>query len=183
MAAFILAPALLVGAYLLKGRGDVTYQQADDGNSYYVLNRPDARAAANMLARVRGKLEALVADVQTEYPDNADARRLAAKFNPANISEGSPHSGYTSFTVDKGAKVVLCIRQKEDERLVPEDVVVYVAVHELAHIMTNEIGHTDVFWANNRILVDRAETLGLYKAIHFETTPQPYCGLTIDKTL
>lgn len=149
-----------------------------DGRSYLVLQKPDASSAANLLAMVRGDLDSLVQHVSGADPDDPDFQRLRDKFNPDAISEGSPGSGYTSYTVDKGARVVLCIRQS-DGQFVPKNVIMYVAVHELAHIMTNSIGHTPDFWANNARLLKAAKSMGIYHDQNFAESPQPYCGIHI----
>jgi predicted metal-dependent hydrolase len=54
-------------------------------------------------------------------------------------------------------KLYFCIRQKdEDETLVEENTITFVAIHELAHIMTKSIGHTDEFWNNFKRLIKRS---------------------------
>jgi hypothetical protein len=178
MAAFlpILAAAALYG--LSSQNRDVVYTKATvDGRSYLVLRRKDSAAAANLLAMIRRDLESLVAHVAQMDPSDEDFARLAKKFNPDAISEGSPGSGYTSYTVDK-ASVVMCIRQSSGE-FVPKNVIVYVAVHELAHIMTSTVGHTPEFWANNARLLDAAKQIGVYESQDFSKAPQPYCGMHI----
>lgn len=176
----VLAAAALYG-YSRNDR-DVVYTKATvDGRGYLVIRRRDAAAAANLLASVRRDLETLVAHVVRTNPDDADYVRLKTKFDPDAISEGSPGSGYTSYTVDKGARVVLCIRQTSGE-FVPKNVIVYVAVHELAHIMTSTVGHTPEFWANNARLLQAAKMIGIYTDQDFDNSPQPYCGIHIGST-
>jgi hypothetical protein len=172
----ILAAAALYG--VSTRNQDVQYTKATvDGRSYLVLKRKDARDAANLLAMVRRDLESLVAHVAKQSPDDSDFARLAKKFNPEAVSEGSPGSGYTSYTIDK-ASVVLCIRQSSGD-FVPKNVIMYVAIHELAHIMTSTVGHTPEFWANNTRLLDAAKQIGIYEPQDFSKTPQPYCGMHI----
>ena len=173
----VVAAAALYG--FLASNKEVTYIKSTvDGRMYLVLKRRDAASAANLLAVVRRDLESLVKHMRANFPDDEDVSRLVRKFNPSAISEGSPGSGYTSYTVDKGARVVLCIRQSNGD-FVLRNVIVYVAVHELAHIMTSSTGHTPEFWANNSRLLTAAESAGLYTPQDFEQSPQPYCGMHI----
>ena len=52
-----------------------------------------------------------------------------------------------SFNLNKGEKVVLCIRTRDKkEELIEENTITFVAIHELAHVMTKSVGHTDE-WA------------------------------------
>ena len=39
---------------------------------------------------------------------------------------------------------------------------VYVGLHELAHVLCDEIGHTDKFYAIFDKLMDKAEEIGVY---------------------
>lgn len=150
-----------------------------DGHSYLVLRRSDSRDAANLLAVITNDLSGLVAHMHNKFPDDADVQRLKAGYNPRVVSEGSPSSGYTSYTIDKGVRMVLCMRQT-DGSFVPKNVIMYVAIHELAHVMTKQVGHEDVFWKNNARLLNEAQTIGLYRDMDLSKAPQPYCGMHID---
>lgn len=173
----VLAAAALYG--VSSQNRDVAYTKATlDGRKYLTLRKPDAANAANLLASVRADLETVVRHAEQKFPDDEDVKRLRKKFNPDAISEGSPGSGYTSYTVDKGAKVVLCIRQS-DGSFVPKNVILYVAVHELAHIMSSTIGHNAEFWENNARLLESAKASGVYVTQDFKSAPQPYCGIKI----
>ena len=60
-----------------------------------------------------------------------------------------------------------------------ENIMMFVALHELAHIMTKSVGHTDEFWDNFRYLLKKAIKLGVYKDVNFEKNPVDYCGTKI----
>jgi hypothetical protein len=179
MAALIplLGAAALYGYYSSNREVELVHATVD-GEKYLVLRRPDRASAANLLAIVRRDLESLVAHMHEKNKDDEDCTRLHKKFNPRALSEGAPGAGYTSYTVDKGARVVLCIRQ-EDGSFVPRNVILYVAIHELAHIMTSSVGHGADFWENNKRLLDAAKEMAIYYEQDFTRTPQPYCGMHI----
>ena len=48
--------------------------------------------------------------------------------------------------------------------------------------MTDEIGHTDKFWANMKYLLEQAIQIGVYNYEDYKQTPQMYCGLEINST-
>lgn len=164
--------------------GEVEYVRSRvDGRKYLVRKLGDSREAADRLATIAAKLTALVQHVMAkDGPQNADARRLYKNFDPDNISEGGMEHGYTSYSVNKGEKIVLCIRQT-DNSFVDENVIVYVAVHELAHLMTAEVGHTASFWAHFQYLIGQAVDIGIYRAVDFDARPQPYCGIEITSSV
>lgn len=149
-----------------------------DGRKYIVRKLDDSQQAANLLALVNKDLLGLIYHMMAKYPNNSDVKRLYKNFNPDSISEGSIESGYTSYSVNKGEKIILCIRQK-DNSFVSQNVLMYVAIHELAHLMTEEVGHTDMFWDNFKFLLEEAIGIGIYVKVDFNKAPRDYCGIKI----
>ena len=112
-----------------------------------------------------------------------DLTRLQQRFNPDNLSESTPDKKYTSYSVNKGEKIVFCLRSKDErETLVRENIMMFVALHELSHVMTKSVGHTEEFWDNFRFLLKVAINQGLYQNINYNDTPKDYCGTTITDT-
>lgn len=157
-------------------------QSMVDKRIYIVRKLPNSQAAADYLADVNIKMIKLVKHMIAKYPKNDEAKQLYQNFNPEAISEGSPDSGYTSYSVNKGEKLILCIRQK-DNTFVEINVILYVAIHELGHIMTKEVGHTEHFWENFRLLLQEAIDLGIYTKIDYKENPHDYCGIKITNSI
>jgi hypothetical protein len=111
-----------------------------------------------------------------------DIDRLISNFNPDAFSETTPDSKYTSYSVNKGEKINFCVRSKTDDKLVKENIMTFVAIHELGHLMTKSIGHEPDFWSNMRLLLKIAIDNGLYQNVDFNKKPEPYCGITISDT-
>jgi predicted metal-dependent hydrolase len=112
-----------------------------------------------------------------------DIARLVRNFNPDAFSETTPDAKYTSYSVNKGEKIVFCLRDKKDgEYLVKENIMTFVAIHELAHLMTKSIGHEPEFWNSFKLLLKIAIDNGIYKNIDFNSTPKDYCGVKITDT-
>lgn len=164
--------------------GEVEYVKSTIDERYYLVRKlPNNQQAADYLADVNLKLIRLVKHMMAKYPTNQEVvANLYKNYNPNAISEGSYESGYTSYTVNKGEKLILCIRQK-DQTFVDKNTIVYIAVHELAHIMTTELGHTDSFWSNFKMLLNEAMEIGLYKKVDFNNKPQDYCGIKITSSI
>lgn len=175
----------VVYAYVTAGMQEVEYVRSDvDGKDYLVQKKEDSKGAADVIAAVTADMVALVKHMAAKFPDDPDVRRLVDNFDPSAISEGSATSGYTSYTVDKGAKMVMCVRQDDKAgTLVDKNVVLYVAIHELGHIMTSQIGHTDSFWMNNKRLLKEAIAEGIYTKTDFASAPAPYCGIDIKSSV
>jgi predicted metal-dependent hydrolase len=154
-----------------------------DEKEYLVRNLEDKQEAANLLARIRQKLENLIKELHITNPDKEEYVRLKERFNPEQITEAGKNNKYTSYSINKGEKIVLCIRQRNDqEELIDENTITFVALHELAHIMTKSVGHTQEFWDNFKILLKEAIDRDIYKRIDYNKYPQEYCGITVSDT-
>tara|TARA_B100000524_G_scaffold329217_1_gene214344 strand:- start:10 stop:588 length:579 start_codon:yes stop_codon:yes gene_type:complete len=151
-----------------------------DGKTYLVRNLPDKKEAADLIANVKEKLVKLVDYLENKYPNDPRVERMVINFKPDKIMESTPDSKYTSYSVNKGEKVVLCLRSRNsNEELVEENVLMFVALHEMAHICTKSIGHTDEFWTNFKWLLQKSIEINIYTKQDFRKDPQEYCGTTI----
>ena len=148
-----------------------------------VRNVEDNQNAANLMATIRQKLDKITDYICKKYPNDDRGFRLKKKFNANNIEESESGSKFTSFSVNKGEKIVFCIRSKDKfANLEDENLIMFVALHELAHIMTISIGHTEEFWNNFRFLLKESIKLGIYKRHNFKQKPEKYCGTMITDT-
>ena len=174
-------------AYLQGESSEVEYVRSNvDGRQYLVQKIKQEGAgsseAADALGKISADIEALIRHMQEKYPNDERTKLMAQRFNPQNVSEGNAHSGYSSYSVDKGAKLVLCLRQTDDSFAKP-NVVLYVALHELAHLATKEIGHPPIFWKNFAWILKEAVAIGIYKKIDYSKNPEPFCGISVDSSV
>src|SRR5690606_2313072 len=130
---------------------EVKYIKSDiDGREYLVRDLDDKQKASNMLARVRFNLvkltDYLVANKNKYNKEKVYIDRLAEKIYTVTINESSEDSMYTSYSVNKGEQLVFCLRSKYYINKIHDlNLIMYVALHEIAHIACPEYGHTDLF--------------------------------------
>lgn len=55
----------------------------------------------------------------------------------------------------------------------------FVAIHELAHLMTESIGHKQEFWKNFKFLIGEAKSVSIYDPVDYKKKPMEYCGMSI----
>jgi len=151
-----------------------------DGNKYCVRDRVMINDAVNLLAEAVNRMKQLVNYVSKEYPNDEDVIRLKQNFNPNKISETLPTSELTAFSENKGEKMAFCLNKtKNTGTLIDINTLTFVAIHELAHIMTKSIGHKQEFWKNFKFLLENAVKIGIYKPVDYKKENQSYCGMTI----
>ena len=157
--------------------------RANNGNEYLVRNLPDKVEAANKLGSISDSLKNLVNSLN-ENDDNKSKyiKQLKESFNHEYITENIPGSLYVAYSVNKGEELSLCIRKKGTEEFIDDNTIIFVAIHELAHIMTPETGHTPLFWDNMKYLLEQASSQGIYMPVDYSQSPVKYCGMDINST-
>jgi hypothetical protein len=180
---FAITGTALATYYTRKALFEMSYVKSTvDDNSYLVRNLPDKLEAANRLAEVRSRILRLITHFKQSKSDNQIALDILKNFDaePTRFSESTPDSSYTSFTLNKGEKIHVCLRQKNSSQdLVDVNILTFVTLHEVGHIGTREIGHTPLFWNNFAWILKQAEELGIYEFQNFAEQPVPYCGISI----
>jgi hypothetical protein len=182
-------PAALLGTGLavayLYTRGPtnlVSVKSNRTNQSYQVQNLPDKQDACERMANIHEKLETLIVKYKSDPNTNADARvrTMIDRFNPDNMCENNVDSDSTAYSENKGEKIVVCLRDKQPPYpLVEENTVMFVVLHEMAHLMTSSMGHTPEFWANFRRILQDAIGAGIYQNVNYAQSPVKYCGMTI----
>ena len=158
-------------------------KSSTDGNKYYVRNLPDKEKAANKLAEIGNSLKTLIESLNEKDSEKGEyIKQLKKSFNAEYITENIPGSVYVAYSVNKGEELSLCIREKDTEKFIDNNIILFVAIHELAHIMTPETGHTPLFWDNMKYLLEQASSIGIYQPQDYSQNPVTYCGMEINST-
>ena len=165
--------------YLNKQK-NIKYEKSNiDDRKYLVRKLKDSNDAANKLAELNKHILTIVDHCQTTKKENV--KLLKENYNPDTLSETIPGSKYTSYSVNKGEEIAICIRNK-DNTFMNINTILFVTIHELAHVMTLSTGHTKEFWNNMKYLLEEAEKLNLYKPVNYNKYNESYCGMTINST-
>jgi hypothetical protein len=179
--------ALIVGAGAVLalnpfGVRNITSVKASNGKTYMVQNMPDKQEAAEMMSQVQDRIGKLIQKYKDDPASLADPRNriLIDRFNPDNMCENDITADSTSYSENKGEKIVVCLRDKEPpHRFVEINTVMFVVLHEMAHLMTTTTGHTPEFWTNFKKILQDGVSVGIYTPSNYSKSPVKYCGMTI----
>lgn len=178
---YLFVICILVGyIYVEYFKTTLVYQKSTvDGKDYLVRNLPDKQEAANLLANIKETLLTLITKLRSAYPKDKRIQLLQDRFQPEFIRESEPNSQLSSFTIDK-SRITFCLRSRDEyQKLVSLNVLVFVALHELSHIMTISVNHSAEFWDNFRFILAHAIYWKIYKPQNFLNNPEKYCGTFI----
>ena len=205
---FIFIVFIIIFIYFKNYKHDiVSVKSSLDNDSYLVRKLPDRKEAADRLAYIRSKLTSVVNylkknNKKTLYDKYIKGDERLEKTIPKSLfdksinqlinkyvdssdifSETTPDAEYTSYSVNKGEQLVFCLRlKKEGDKLVPKNTILFVALHELSHLMTLTLGHGEDFWVNFRFILKVAIDQNIYQSVDFNSNPVAYCGIQITDT-
>ncbi len=158
--------------------GLMTVRSKIDDKEYTVQVKDDSLEAANLIAKIREKLVILMEHLEKSFSIKDERVRLLKKnFRPDRLKEGVDTPGYTSYSINKGEQIVLCLRN--NDKLVDLNTMLFVVLHEFAHLSTESIGHTEEFWDNFKWILEESINIGIYTKQEFKVKNVEYCGMTI----
>lgn len=175
-----IAGIYVVYTYYLN-EGLIKVKSKIDNEEYTVQIKDDAVEAANLIAIIKGKLNTLLEHLEKTY-GHSDYRvsLLKDNYKPDRLSEGIDTPGYTSYSINKGEKIVLCLRNRD--KLMDINTMMFVVLHEFAHLATESIGHTEEFWTNFKWILEESVNIGIYTRQDFKNKNVDYCGIKITST-
>ena len=175
-----IAGIYVVYTYYLN-EGLIKVKSKIDNEEYTVQIKDDAVEAANLIATIKGKLNTLLEHLEKTYGHSEyRVSLLKDNYKPDRLSEGVDTPGYTSYSINKGEKIVLCLRNRD--KLMDINTMMFVVLHEFAHLATESIGHTEEFWTNFKWILEESVNIGIYTRQDFKNKNVDYCGIKITST-
>lgn len=155
-----------------------------DGQEYLVRNFPNKVDAANTLAKIKQNVINFNKYLQANYPEDPRVINIKNRLNIKSFRETPRSDSLTSFSMNKGEIISFCLRVKENPiKIHPVNVLMFVTIHELAHVASEEYGHGKEFYDNFEWLLNKAEEGGFYFKEDFNAKPFVYCGVKITHEL
>ena len=154
-----------------------------DGNKYCIRERKNSEEADNAvdaLANATQNCKKLIKHLAEKRKDDEITIRLIKGFNPKRIQETLPDSDLVAYSENKGEKLAFCLNTKKNgQKMIDENTLMFVVLHELSHIACDEVGHTPKFWRIFKELLIESFKIGIYKPVDYKKNPKNYCGMTI----
>lgn len=142
--------------------------------------RPDSdknmKDKAKILFELKRRMDILVNHMKNNnIPNNISASRLSERFKNTELRETGLFETNTGYTLNKGREIRLCLN-KSSKADYNTNIIMFILLHEMAHIMSYSYGHNDEFTYNMDVIVKTAVKLGLYTPIDYSINPVTYCG-------
>jgi len=156
-----------------------------DNISYTVKNDNNKDSKVKILTELNNKVNNLFKYLnKNDCFNNKRLKHLSITYNPQKLSENVDNE-YTSYSLNKGEEIKLCLNNNSassDNIIDDDNTAMFVLIHELAHIMTEEVGHPPQFWENMKMLIEHAVDCKVYNYVNYKENPVYYCGVYVNDT-
>jgi hypothetical protein len=182
----VLISITLIVLYFIVTKTEISYVKSDDGQQFQVVNLPNKDVASNLLSQIQNRINKLTDHLWnniSKYPDYKD--NITMLYNRTRnlvLSENEPNNSYTTYTVNKGEKIVFCLRSKDTYQFHDINLLMFVTIHELSHVACPEIDHTPLFVSIFIFLLNIGMELNLYIYENYQQNPVMYCGMKLNET-
>ena len=165
-----------------KNKNVAVLKSSNDNRKYRLLDLPGKEKCMEILVQLNKNVIQLLSYVKDE--DREGIKDLLDNYRPDSLCENLENRSLQAYSLNKGEEICLCLREPENELIIIDDMntLMFVLVHELAHLMTDDIGHTNKFWNNMAYLLKKSSEINLYNPINYKNNPVMYCGVKIDET-
>ena len=169
-----------------------------NNQKYRVRNGPESikQMKCDLLANLNNKLNFIIISLSKEPNKSDSVNRLLNNWSRGIvIKEIGSMEPEAAYVINK-QYLSICLKNfcnsENCQKYTLDNInlLTYVGIHEMAHIMSEEIGHGDEFKTNFKYLLDYSKNLKLYDPLLKEEfpvfielnklkTPDSYCGVSI----
>jgi hypothetical protein len=169
---------------------NIQLQSELDGNYYYVQgDHENIDEAANTFAIINDRITKVINYIYDNYRNSSNpnerqiASRLMDRYDQDSLRESSPLNSEndTSFTINKGDIVAICIRSPlEHNEILSINTIMFVVLHEISHIAATSYDHPDEFWEIFKWVLLKAKEAKLFTSPDYGKNSVAYCGMNIN---
>ena len=155
-----------------------------NSNKYKVQDRFDKKIAADKMAEINKTIRSIQKVLVHSHPNDKRVIRMNKRLNNTKLQETINKPDESSYTINKGEIISFCLRNKDHEKRETDEfhnhnVLVFVLIHELAHVMSIKEGHGTEFMDNFRFILRESVKNNIYYPVDYSKMPMNYCGVDV----
>lgn len=175
--------------YLYIKKNNSIYVKSGKGNEYYINKDNFENVKINLLDTIQDnmyKLKEILVNNKNNYNEYIEyINQLERNFTKTRtrIYETDLNSNLTSYSVNKGEELSICLKSKTTGKIHNINLLMYVVIHEMAHFACPEIGHGPLFIKIFKKFVEVAIENKLYYYENYNVNPVEYCGMELNSSV
>ena len=189
----IVLTCILFYKYIYDG---TDYIKSNLDNKYYrVRSKEGKEGKADLLAIINIKLNTIVNSLaDSNYSSNLNVQRLVSNWRKGvTIKEIGKMETDAAYVINK-QYMSFCLPENTSKSLDNVNLMTYVGIHELSHVMSSETGHGSEFIKNFQFLLDYSKKLfyfdpllktnmPIYIQLNKLNTADNYCGVSLQNSI
>ena len=186
---YLIILIIFILIFIFFNKNNLVYIEGHNGTKFLINNDNDNQSKINLLSKIienMYKLKAHLVNNINRFPDYKEyINQLNENFTErrTTIYETDPNSNLTSFSMNKGEELSVCLKSKKTGELHDINLLMYVVIHEMAHFACPDIGHGILFKKIFKKFVEEAININLYKKVDYNEYPVEYCGMILSSTI
>ena len=150
--------------------------------SYYIREElPNSDETADVIGKLELFIDKFIAYLDSKSPNDKRVKRLKDRLYDVKIEESPMEKDVSSYTINKGELISMCVRHKKKNKNFHDyQTLLFVLIHELAHVASISKGHNREFMTNFKFLLEHAVESKMYYAQDYSNSPITYCGVKVN---
>ena len=182
---------IIIYIYFFLNKKNFVSIESNTGTRYMVYNDNLNKDKANLLSIIVKQMcilkNYLIKNIDTEELKDYKVyiNNLNLNFNEERtiIYETDPTSDLTSYSVNKGEELSICLKSKTSGQLHNINILMYVVIHEMSHFACPEIGHGELFQKIFKKFIEVAIKINIYNYDDYINQPIEYCGMILSSSV
>lgn len=173
---------LISTRYIIKKWNSISVKSNIDNQYYIVRNNKNKQESADTLALINMKVMKLINHLKETEKNNRNVDLLISRYTRHSLMENIELDN-TTYTINKGTEISVCLSTRDThEKIYDINKLMFVIIHELAHVGSKSYGHNAEFRVFFIYLLKKSIEIGIYKYEDYSNQPAEYCGITINTT-
>ena len=165
---------LLITLLIKKKKKNQIYISKLDNKYYIVNNLSEKEKVSFILSKIRNKIIYLTENFSINTNNEPYILNIKKKIYKTKFIQNKnkfPQKSKISYSINKGEEIILCVYDYNINKFYDINVLIYVSIHELAHIANPTIGHDESFYFIFNNLLEEAIRLKVYQFYDYEKIP------------
>lgn len=143
------------------------------------MTQVNHKEAYNTLLQIKTNYDKIL-EIEPKPEFKKYINTIKKKINTIELKENNNKNDGTSYNINKGEEIYICLRDNENN-IHDMNKIMYVAIHELAHVGCPEKDHTPLFVNINKELLRMAILAGVYRYQNYNG--EQYCGISLTSNI
>lgn len=189
MVLLLVTMLLLMLIYFRYFYNTVLVKSGHNAETYRVIDSPTKQTASDLIAQLDTFAKGFILNLREKYSKPGMdplgyelVKNLTNRYRGgSSLAENSPHGLETSYTLNKGDYIAICLRKKiPPYDLHDIEILKYVFLHELTHVaMTKSDPKHIEFWKYFKFILREAVAQNIYTPVDYQTSSTVYCGTEV----